>query len=401
MARQIHVDMVGGLAGDMFLAAALDAGMVEVGELEEAFGKVGFGPITVQVEEVVRGSIRGRWVKFGGWGEEQEKDHRHLSEIKEMLEGSGLSARVRAHAVGLFMLLGEAESKMHMIPIETVHFHEVGAIDSILDFVGAAVVIAKHEGAVWTCGGVPMGQGMIETSHGTMPALAPAAATLLEGFEMRGLSLRGECVTPTGAAILKYVGAEQGRLPSGKMVSNGWGAGTKEWEEVANVVRMTLYEAGGGRGWLRDEVVQLSFETDDQSPEEQAHVAGRLMEEGARDVVRSAVVMKKGRMGVGWRVLVEEGAREEVLEALFLETSTFGVRVERVGRVVLEREMRQVETEYGAVVVKVGMRGGEVVKMAPEYESCAKAASAHGVALRQVYEAVRVAWGMGKSGGES
>ena len=280
MTRHIHIEMIGGLAGDMFLAAALDAGLVDKEALQEQLSRVGLGPIRVEEETVRRHGMRATHVRFGGWDPSQERDHRHLSQIEEMLRSSDLDDAVKAKAIEMFTLLGEVESHAHDIPLETVHFHEIGAIDSILDFVGAAFVVTSLD-ATWSAGKVPHGEGMIETSHGPMPALAPATARLLRGFELEARHVQGELVTPTGATLLRLLGLQDSALPSARMVEQGYGAGTKDFSGFANIVRLSLLDVGASQADLvTDTVVRLSADIDDQTPEGLAHTEAILFEAG-------------------------------------------------------------------------------------------------------------------------
>jgi len=391
LTKHIHIDMIGGLAGDMFLAASLNAGLVEKSELEKVLSMVGIGQIAIALEQVKRYGIKGWHVSFSGWPPEQERDHRHLSEIEEMITSSALEVRVKTRAIEMFRELGKVESDTHDIPLEHVHFHEIGAIDSILDFVGAAYVIEAHQGATWSAGHVPTGQGMVQVSHGPMPALAPATAKLLEGFSLRARDIEGELVTPTGATILKVLGLETPSLPSGVLRGEGYGAGTKDFDGFANVVRLTLYDTEA-TGLTRERVVRCLAEIDDDTPEVLAHAEQVFLELGALDVVRTPVMMKKGRAGTQLAVLCRPEAADAMARAMLVHTSTFGVRFEELERVALEREIQTVETSFGKIEVKVGSLDGVVLKGSPEYNSCAAAAREHDVSIREVYDAARLAW---------
>lgn len=389
--QRIHIEMIGGLAGDMFLAASIDAGLVNQGELEEALGLVGLGPIQIQTEQVTRHGIKGRHLKFTGWDPSQERDHRHLSEIERMLRDSDLPSKVRERAIELFRVLGEVEADTHDIPLERVHFHEVGAIDSILDFVGAAYVIESNE-ARWTAGRVPTGQGMIETSHGTMPALAPATAKLLVGFELDPRGVDGELVTPTGATILRGLRVhEAAPARPGALLGGGFGAGTRDFDGFANVVRLTIHEEVSTPGGSRDRVVRLCAEVDDEPAELLAHAEQVLLGHGALDVTRTPVTMKKGRLGTQLAVLCRPRDRDRMVELILWHTSTFGVRVEELERFKLEREIVEVDTPWGTVRAKLGSWKGRQLKASPEYEDCARLARQVEVPLRRVYAAAQAA----------
>ena len=386
----IHLDMLGGLAGDMFVAGAIDAGLFSVDALEGALSGLGLGRIRVNRERVRRRGLMAMHVSFEGWAPEQERDHRHLSEILEMLEHSTLEEGVRRRAAAMFNALGVAEAAVHGVTLEEVHFHEVGAIDSILDFVSAAWIL-EHVEATWSAGPVPSGHGTISTDHGILPVPAPATARLLEGFRMVQRDVDGEMVTPTGAAILRHIAPGQAPPPA-ILARSGYGAGTAELEGLANVVRFVVYEVQGpAERQSHDRVVRLQCEIDDMSAEALAHVEGLLFEAGALDVCRVPVQMKKGRLGTMLSVLCSPDRREPLSELVLRETSTFGLRVDYVDRVKLARRLEEVDTPFGRVRVKIGYWGDEIIKVSPEYEDCAEKARTHRVGLQDVYQAARAA----------
>ncbi|RAL22121.1 nickel pincer cofactor biosynthesis protein LarC [Lujinxingia litoralis] len=392
MTTHLHLDLLGGLAGDMFLAAAIDAGLVDVARLEAALGTLGLGAVRVHQERVVRGAIEGVHVRFEGWDPAMESDHRHLSTIEAMIAESGLSAGVKARATEMFRTLGRAEATVHGIELERVHFHEVGAVDSILDFVAAAWVMEEVD-ATYSFGAIPAGSGTIETAHGTIPVPAPATAKLLEGFEITHRDVATEFVTPTGAAILATVASRPGTR-QGRLKASGFGCGTRDFGSHSNVVRLVVLEQGAspaGEPWERDEVVQLVCEIDDLQPELMASVEATLFEAGALDVVREPVLMKKGRHGERLSVLCEAGRQEALLKAIFVHTTTFGVRVLPMARVKLRRTRCEVSTAFGEVHVKVGWLGNEAIKATPEYEECRALAEQHGVSVHRVYLAAQEA----------
>lgn len=400
MATHIHLDLLGGLAGDMFLAAAIDAGLVDVTRLETALQSVGLGPVRVVSKRVVRGAIEGVHVRFEGWDPAMESDHRHLSTIEAMIAESALSEGVKRRATAMFRTLGQAEATVHGIELERVHFHEVGAVDSILDFVAAAWVIEEVD-ATFSFGEIPVGSGTIETAHGTIPVPAPATAKLLEGFELTYQDVATEFVTPTGAAILATVAAQPGKR-QGRLKASGFGCGTRDFKSHSNVVRLVVMEqgaserpsdaAGDAPGWERDDVVQLVCEIDDLQPELMAAVEAQLFDAGALDVVREPVLMKKGRSGERLSVLCEAELSEALLRVIFVHTTTFGVRVVPVSRVILRRTRHLVETTLGQVHVKVGWLGDEAIKATPEFEDCRLLAERHHLPVHTVYlEAQRVA----------
>ncbi len=404
----IHLDLIGGLAGDMFIAAALDARLVTPSELEEVFNKLGMGgQIRVLTQHVGRGALTGTHIDFDGWDPSNDSDHRHLSTIERMISDADLSEGIKKLATELFRTLGASESKIHGIDIESVHFHEVGAVDSILDFVGAAYIMDKLN-ATWSFSDIPCGHGTIETAHGTIPVPAPAAADLMVGLPTVTRDIAAELVTPTGATLLRHMAkpkaisglkisgfsSKKSLAPvkktvqrSGTLVATGYGCGTKNFKEIANVVRMMVYEQAGS-GPQADTVTRIECEIDDMNPEHLAWFCeARLPAVGAIDVSRTAVIMKKGRAGTRLTVLARAENADDVARTILTETSTFGVRVEEVVRMILERTFRTVETSYGQVKLKVGILDGVEVKAVPEFEDCARLAAENGVPISTVYEA--------------
>jgi uncharacterized protein (TIGR00299 family) protein len=390
----VHLDMLGGLAGDMFLAASLDADLCDRDAIETALQSLGLGDVRIVSEEAMRGAIAGTHVHFEGWDPEAESDHRHLSAILEMLERSDLPDEVADRAASMFRTLGEAESSIHDLPLEEVHFHECGALDSIFDFVSAAWILETSE-ASWSIGEVPIGSGTVETDHGTIPAPVPATVRLLEGFETVSRPVGTELVTPTGATILNELREISPDLerPDGTLQTSGWGAGTRQLEELSNVVRATIFETRDeATASESDTVHRVVTEIDDMNPEHLAEVDDRLFEAGALDVVREPVMMKKGRQGTRLSVLTPLGEIDDVLDALFESTTTFGVRLETVERRKLARALETIETEYGDVSVKVGRRRGEVVQVSPEHDDCVRLADAEGVSVDEIHRAAMAAW---------
>lgn len=392
----LHVDAISGLAGDMFAAAALAADLVERTDLERLLTGLGLGTIRVESDRVRRGAFAARHLRFEGWDSEHDRRHRHLNDVVDLLEKADLEPGVRDRAVRMFRRLGEAEASVHGVALEEVHFHEVGAVDSILDVVSAAWIVESTD-ADWSVGSISVGSGTTETEHGPMPLPVPASAELLRGFQLRSLPVEAELITPTGAVILRTLQAE-GRLggrPAGRLAAVGYGAGTRDLDDWPNVVRLTLFdqapEGSGGAGSVpsvpTERVVRLACEMDDVEPEVASHLADRLAEEGALDVVREPVTMKKGRLGVRLTLLCRASDEGRMVEVLFAESTTLGIRRDELERYVLDRETVEVETSYGPVRVKLGYRGGDLVQSAPEFESCRRAADRHDAALRSVYRA--------------
>jgi pyridinium-3,5-bisthiocarboxylic acid mononucleotide nickel chelatase len=341
----IHLDPVGGLAGDMFLAAVLHAWPDFETPIFKAMRAAGL-PDDWSVEAVagVSAGITGMRVRING-----DAGHHHhatgsFRQIRERLEGSSLAPAVRDRAIAIFHLLAEAEGEIHGKPIEEVHFHEIADWDSVADIVGAAAAIEAIGATGWSVGDIPMGGGTVMTAHGKLPVPAPATARLLRGLRMVDDGITGERVTPTGAAILAHLQASQDqRRQTGSLTHTGHGLGARELKGCANMVRLLAFETSTGAGetqWGRTgEVGVISFEVDDQAPEDLAVGIETLRSsDGVLDVVQSSVMGKKGRLAILVRVLCRVEAIDPVIEACFLQTTTIGLRWRVEQRIELRRE---------------------------------------------------------------
>jgi hypothetical protein len=386
------LEPIGGIAGDMFLAAALDLG-VDRGALEAALGTLGVGGWRLHARRATASGIAGTHVDVTVEGEQPHA--RALAEILALVDGSGLSPRAKAAARGIFERIGRAEAKVHGVPLEAVHFHEVGAVDSIVDVCGAAVVLDLLGWPRVVSAPPELGRGIARTAHGPMPIPPPAVLELLAGKPVRPGGPPGEAVTPTGAALLAEL-AEVGPLPAFVPGRIGYGLGTASWPDRPNVLRMTLGEevaaaalprpgpageAGAAALWV------LETNLDDCPGQLVARALEAALEAGALDAWAAPVTMKKGRPGVLLSALVEEPRRAAVTRVLLEETTTLGVRRHAVERDALERTLVTVETRYGPVRVKVGSAEGRELGAHPEYEDCLARAREHGVPVKEVMAA--------------
>lgn len=301
-----------------------------------------------------------------------------------MLEQSQLSPFVRDLAKRIFLRLGRAESKVHGVPLEQVEFHEVGSTDAIVDIVGAAAGFQSLGAQRVVVSPIHVGTGFVQTAHGLYPIPAPATAYLLEGVPSYATDVRGELITPTGAAILAEVADGFGPFPALTVSRVGYGAGTKD-REIPNVLRLWLGEAGTAAP--TDVVVELAANIDDMNPELYQHVMQGLLDRGALDVWLVPVHMKKNRPGVVLHALTRVDDADTLSTYVLEETTSLGVRRQRWDRVTLEREMLPVETPWGQLQVKVARQGGRVLNAAPEYEECRKIAERHRIPLKRVYAA--------------
>ena len=337
----IHLDLVGGLSGDMFIGAMLDCFADQRASLSRIIDDAGFHDLVVVSSTPANdGTLTGTRFKVAASSDAHGHHHRHFREIEGILTAASLPDDTRRHALGIFELLVEAEAEIHGTTVSEIAFHEVGAWDSIADIVCAAHMIATVGVDSWSVGQLPLGRGMVNTAHGRLPVPAPATALLLRGYEFADDGIEGERITPTGAAILKYLAPTQDNWPrSMKLKATGHGFGTRKFPGISNVVRVLVFETETGAGnWLEDDVVQLEFEVDDQPPEELAVALDRLrLLNGVLDLVQTSVYGKKGRQMLAIRILVEPGQTELITRACFDETSTLGIRRQEARRSILRR----------------------------------------------------------------
>jgi pyridinium-3,5-bisthiocarboxylic acid mononucleotide nickel chelatase len=384
--RVAHFDCFSGISGDMVLGAVIDAG-VDPAVIRAALDSLGL-PIKLEIETVKRCGFAA--TKATVIAEDQE-DYRFLSDVEAILAKGALTEKQRTLATTIFRKVAEAEAKVHGMPLERVHFHEVGALDSIADIVGSAVGLDVLGVERFTSSPVAVGSGTVKCAHGIMPVPTPGTAELLKGVPLAKCPVKGELTTPTGAAILTAVVGEFVDSPQLTIDRIGHGSGTKDFVEQPNILRLLV---GSSHSELRipnsevDTVVVLETNLDDVPPELIGYCTERLFVAGALDVFVVQGQMKKGRPGFQVQVICEPKKSAELEMVLFRETGTLGIRRTRGGRSKLNREAVTVETPWGPVAAKRGWAEGiEVVS--PEYEACAKVAREHGVPLRDVYDAVR------------
>ena len=376
--RTLYFDCFSGAAGDMILGALLDAGASETA-VREALDALPLEGFSVEIRNVTRASIRATTVDVVVSGGQPARGPR---EIAALLQAAPLPERVRDRALRVFALLTEAEAKVHGIPPEQVHFHEVGAVDAIVDVVGCAAALESLAPQRVVASPVATGRGWTGSAHGPLPVPAPAVVELLEGVpvEERGTH---ELVTPTGAALLREAVSEFGPMPPLTIAAAGYGAGTRD-AETPNVVRVLVGEAAPGPA--ETSLLQVEANLDDMSPELLPHVLETLLAAGAADAWVTPVVMKKGRPGFVVSALVVSSDRDRVVDVFLRETTTFGVRLHEVTREVLDRTWTEVDVAGHALRLKIGTRAGEVVTAAPEFEDARRVAKATGMPLKDVYE---------------
>jgi len=384
--RTLYFDCFAGASGDMILGALVSAG-VDARALVEQLSLLDVAGFDVRFEKVNRAGLSATHAVVTT---EHERSHRHLGDIVSIIENSALSGSVKQRAVKIFTRLAEAEAKVHNEPIEHVHFHEVGALDAIVDVVGAAICFEMIGIERFICSPIHVGSGSVKMEHGEFPVPPPAVAELLRGVPFYSTELKGELLTPTGAAIITTVCDDYGPIPRIEISQIGYGAGTREYDRFPNALRVLLGttepKAAGD-----DRLLVLETNVDDVSPQIIGHVMDRAFELGALDCYFTPVHMKKNRPGVLLSVLCDRACKEPIMQLLFRETTTLGIRSYEVDRRALARAMVKVETAYGPIDVKVARLNGHVVNEMPEFEQCLAAAKKANVPVKVVEDAVTVA----------
>jgi len=378
-----YLDTVGGIAGDMTMAAFVDAGL-PLEELAAELGKLGLGGFELAGRHVQRNSIRA--VHIDVVVTEQPRYHRHLQDILAIVDRSGLAAGVKERAASVFRVIAEAEAKVHGTTVEKVHFHEVGALDSIVDIVGTAVCLEKFGVRRVYSSPVKLGSGgTVRTQHGTMPVPAPATAEILRGYPTVLTDVPHELTTPTGAAIIRAFSHGTLAHTAMRVTAVGYGAGTKEFPELPNLLRVMVAEADVDLE--HEEILLVETNIDDMNPQVYPYLIERLLAAGAHDAYCVPVVMKKGRPGILVSAMVGQAALDAVTAVLYAETTTIGLRIHPVSRRKLPRRHLTVETSFGPLQAKAVLRDGREV-VAPEFEECRRIAVERKLPLRSVIQQV-------------
>jgi uncharacterized protein (TIGR00299 family) protein len=443
--RIAYVECFAGVAGDMFLGALVDAG-VPANVLHEAIVALGLSA-RLRIAKVDRSGISCTKVDVlvgdelaeklapqqqretepltlqpetqhlhkGGHAHGHEHNavpasqghshethtHSHersLTEIRALIQSAKLNGAVKALAIRAFEFLGQSEAKIHNVPVDEIHFHEVGAVDAIVDIVAASAGIHHLNVGAWYCSAINVGGGMVECAHGTFPVPAPATADLLRGLPTYSAHVQRELATPTGAALVRAIEPGFGAQPAMKVEQIGYGAGTRNPKDFPNVLRISVGEKCDGvttdvptTGDV-DTVTVIETALDDLSPQVLAYVAETALARGALDVMLTPVIMKKGRPGTLLTVLCNPADSAAMERLILTETSTLGVRIRQDRRICLERSHTAVSTIYGEIRMKIGSRDGEKLNIAPEFEDCRKVAAQYGVVVKQVQQAAITAY---------
>lgn len=376
-----YLDCMSGISGDMTLGALLDVG-VDLEQIQAGIDSLGLPSCRLRAEEAKRYGFRAVNLTVE---HEPEHAHRHLHHITHMIDGSTLTSRQKQLATDIFTNLAKAEAKVHGSTLEKVHFHEVGAVDSIADIVGAAIGFDLLQVDRVVCSPIPTGTGSIQIAHGRVSVPAPATAELLKGVPLAASDIEAELTTPTGAAIVATLASEFGPLPAMAIEEIGFGAGDKDFDSHANVLRLVVGTARDDV--LTDQIEVLETNLDDVSGEIVGHTLERLFEAGALDAFTTAIQMKKNRPGVKLTVLCSPATRSAMEEILFRESGTLGVRRWTADRTVLPREAAVVQTTWGPIAGKTITLPDGSTRFSPEYDDCAAIARRENLSLRAVMEA--------------
>lgn len=414
--KHLYLDCLYGISGDMTLSALIDLG-ADINYITENLREMPIDPFFLNVKQVDKRGISAKLLDLQFDDAEANKpdhshshnhehphshdhsdaheyahddghhshSHRKASTILEMIKESKLPSRVKQRSLAVFQVIAEAEGKIHGMDPKEVHFHEVGAMDSIIDILGVCLALESLSVDRITAAPVPTGYGKIMIAHGLYPVPAPATAEILTGVPLADFYVRGELTTPTGAAFLKALANEYGHMPAKAIEKIGYGAGKKNFEHP-NVLRAILFH--DEKSESREEIEILECQLDDMTGEALGYLMEKLLEKGALDAYFTPVTMKKSRPGILITVLAKPDHAVLLEQILLLETSTFGIRKSSWSRKILDREFRPIKTEFGEIYVKVGKLNGQIIKVSPEYEDAKKAAIQSGVSLLDVYSAV-------------
>jgi uncharacterized protein (TIGR00299 family) protein len=340
---------------------------------------------------VVKKGIGGAQAQIVIDQDHHDHHHRHLAHIREIINASDLDAKIKTQSIAIFERLAEAEARVHRSSVEAVHFHEVGAMDAIIDVVGAVVGLSVLGIDKIFCSPLHVGSGTIECAHGTLPVPAPATAELIKGRPAYSTGVAGELLTPTGAAILTTLAAGFGPMPAMTVGQIGYGAGTAD-PGIPNLLRVAIGEARDDVGdYAVEQTVLIETNIDDMNPQLYDHLMGRLLNEGALDVFLTAVQMKKNRPGTLLSVICKSDAVGTLADILMQETTTIGLRWRVENRIMAAREIRRINTVHGPVAVKLARSNGRIINLTPEYDDCKRLALEKGLPLKKVLDDVRTA----------
>jgi pyridinium-3,5-bisthiocarboxylic acid mononucleotide nickel chelatase len=381
--KTLYFDCFAGASGNMILGGLISLGIDER-ELIEQIKLLNISDFNIEFTKVNRSGISAIHAKVIV---EKETKHRHFGEIEKIISDSLLSDKVKTSVIQIFRRLAEAEAKVHGIEVEKVHFHEVGAMDAIIDIVGACIGFEMLEIERFACSKIHVGSGFVNMSHGKFPVPPPAVVELLKGIEMYSTEILGELCTPTGAAIISSLSTTYNAIPNVRVERISYGAGTREYQNFPNVIRLMLGETDH-QSPTTDHLVLIETNLDDTTPQVLGFVMEKAFELGALDCWFTPIQMKKNRPATMISILCKSENRQNLSELLYIETTTLGLRIQEIERECLEREFVRMTTQFGEIDVKIGRLNGKRVNAMPEFEQLKSIANETGISLKLLKEEV-------------
>ena len=383
----LYFDCFSGVSGNMILGAMVDAG-IDIKALKKELKKLDLHSYSLKVSKVKRKGIKGTKVDVIV-DKKKHLHHTHYKDIKRLIERSKLSKKIKEDSLAIFKNIAEAEAKIHRTSVDNVHFHEVGAVDSIVDVVGTSICISLLNSDITLSSPINTGKGMVKTEHGLLPVPAPATTEMLKGFPSYSSDIEFELATPTGVGIITAMAKASNTIPVMKTNAIGYGAGSKDFSDSPNLLRIMIGE--GYSPSEQDSITVIESNIDDMNPQFYDHIMNRIFDAGALDVFLTPIIMKKNRPAVKITLLSENDNVNKLADILLKETTSFGLRMYKTERIKLEKEIKTVKTEYGSTKVKIGKKNGKIINIAPEYEDCKRIANERGISIREVYEKVKSA----------
>ena len=384
--RTAYFDCYSGISGDMILGALVDLG-VDIKDIRKALKGIDLKGYKLQAKKIQRNGLACTQITVAIEKRKHQHSHPHRSftNIKKLIERSGLSLKVKKNSIEIFKRIAKVEAKIHNTTIEKIHFHEVGGIDSIVDIVGGVWAIESLRLDKIYSSGLNIGEGFVDCAHGRLPVPAPATLKLLKGIPVFSTGVKTELTTPTGAALIGFYADKFQSVPEITITEDGYGAGSRIIPAMPNLLRVMVGEMSLKEN---DSLVMIETNIDDMNPEIFDAVMESLFKAGALDVYFSSVIMKKSRPATKVSVLAEQKEREVLSKILLRETTSFGVRFYDVGRLTLDREIQKLKTSYGVIKIKIGSLDGETVQAAPEFEDCRNLARKKKIPVKKVYDDV-------------
>ena len=384
--KTLYFDCFSGISGDMIIGSLLDLGL-NFKFLEKELKKLKLKDYGIKSSKVVKNGISATKFDVIEKNRHEHHEERNLKEINEIINNSKLDNKIKITIKKIFQKIAAAEAKVHDKPVDKVHFHEIGAIDTIVDVAGAVIGFNNLGIKKIYCSELNVGTGFVEFSHGKWPVPAPATSEILKNVPIYHNNIKAELVTPTGAAIITTLANSFGKMPAMKLEKIGYGAGTKELEQP-NVLRVFLGELQNDLKNFDDKIFVMETNIDNMNPEIFPYVIERLMENGALDAYTEPINMKKKRVGIKITALCGKNDVDKLSNIIFEETTTLGIRIFRAERKILQREIKTIKTKYGKIKVKISRLEGKIKNITPEYEDCVRIARKNKIPLIRVYEVI-------------